>query len=257
MVYLISVCVSFASSLLTFFSGFGLGTLLTPMFAFFFPLPLAISLTALVHFLNNIFKLVLLKAYLKRKTILWFGLPAVGAAFLGAWFLERLSQLAPLFSYDFSGKTFVILPIKVIMALLIIFFTILELIPTKNQKPLSAIYLPIGGILSGFFGGLSGHQGALRSAFLIRAGLSKEEFLAAGVAIACLVDVTRLFVYAHYLRQAGTLENVSLLVFSTLAAFAGAYFGSQLLKKLTIRWIQNVVSIALCLFAIALGAGLI
>ena len=33
---------------------------------------------------------------------------------------------------------------------------------------------------SGFFGGLSGMQGALRSAFLARAGLSKEAFVASG-----------------------------------------------------------------------------
>jgi acyl-CoA reductase-like NAD-dependent aldehyde dehydrogenase len=42
-------------------------------------------------------------------------------------------------------------------------------------------YLPVGGLLSGFFGGLSGHQGALRSVFLLRAGLTKESFIATGV----------------------------------------------------------------------------
>lgn len=41
---------------LTLFSGFGLGTILMPVFALFFPLPLAISATAVVHFANNIFK---------------------------------------------------------------------------------------------------------------------------------------------------------------------------------------------------------
>ena len=41
---------------LTLFSGFGLGTVLMPVFALFFPLPLAIAATAVVHFANNIFK---------------------------------------------------------------------------------------------------------------------------------------------------------------------------------------------------------
>lgn len=41
-------------------------------------------------------------------------------------------------------------------------------------------WLPLGGLLSGFFGGLSGNQGALRSAFLLKAGLSKEAFIATG-----------------------------------------------------------------------------
>lgn len=47
--------VAFFASGLTFFSGFGLGTLLLPAFALFFPIEIAISLTAIVHFLNNIF----------------------------------------------------------------------------------------------------------------------------------------------------------------------------------------------------------
>jgi len=62
-------------------------------------------------------------------------------------------------------------------------------------------YLPLGGVLSGFFGGLSGHQGALRSAFLIRCGLSQEAFVATGIVAACLVDLARLAVYARHLAS--------------------------------------------------------
>ena len=57
-------------SALTLFSGFGLGTLLLPAFALFFPLELSVALTAVVHFLNNLFKLVLLGSHADRVTIL-------------------------------------------------------------------------------------------------------------------------------------------------------------------------------------------
>lgn len=50
---------AFLVAILTFFSGFGLGTILTPVFMIFFPVDLAIALTGVVHFFNNIFKLVL------------------------------------------------------------------------------------------------------------------------------------------------------------------------------------------------------
>ena len=50
---------AFLVALLTFFSGFGLGTILTPVFMLFFPVDLAIALTGVVHFFNNIFKLIL------------------------------------------------------------------------------------------------------------------------------------------------------------------------------------------------------
>ena len=61
--------------------------------------------------------------------------------------------------------------------------------------------LPLGGILSGFFGGLSGHQGALRSAFLIKAGLSKESFIVTGIVVSMFIDFTRLSVYASKITK--------------------------------------------------------
>lgn len=53
---LLIAVVAAGASLLTFFSGFGLGTMLLPVFLLFFPVDLAIAMTAVVHFLNNIFK---------------------------------------------------------------------------------------------------------------------------------------------------------------------------------------------------------
>ena len=82
---LIIICAaSLAVSALTFFSGFGLGTVLMPVFAVFFPINLAISLTAIVHVLNNLFKLVLVGRHINKQVALKFGIPAISAAFLGA-----------------------------------------------------------------------------------------------------------------------------------------------------------------------------
>ena len=50
-------------------------------------------------------------------------------------------------------------------------------------------------MLSVFFGGLSGHQGALRSLFLLRAGLPKEGCIATGIAASVLIDISRLSAY--------------------------------------------------------------
>jgi hypothetical protein len=55
--YLVVCSVALLASGLTFFSGFGLGTLLLPAFALFFPVEQAVALTAVVHFLNGLFKL--------------------------------------------------------------------------------------------------------------------------------------------------------------------------------------------------------
>jgi uncharacterized membrane protein YfcA len=60
-VKLLIVCVAaLLASALTLFSGFGLGTLLMPVVALFFPLELAIAMTAMVHLANTLFKIGLL-----------------------------------------------------------------------------------------------------------------------------------------------------------------------------------------------------
>ena len=77
MTELIILCAAaFLTSLLTFFSGFGLGTILLPVFAIFFPVEVAIAITGGVHFLNNLFKLSLVGLNAEKEVVLRFGIPA-------------------------------------------------------------------------------------------------------------------------------------------------------------------------------------
>jgi uncharacterized membrane protein YfcA len=87
--------------------------------------------------------------------------------------------------------------------------------------------------------------------------LSKEAYIATGVVIACLVDFTRLSVYASRFAATDLHENFALLIAATLAALAGAFTGNKLLKKITLRLIQILVAVMLILISIALGSGLI
>ena len=115
----------------------------------------------------------------------------------------------------------------------------------------------MGGFLSGFFGGLSGHQGALRSAFLIHAGLTKEAFIGTAVVISSFIDFTRLSVYSTQILNAGLMENLPMVLSATLAAMTGAFVGNKLLKKITFDLIHKIVAILLILVSVALGLGLI
>lgn len=254
---IIIAIVALLASALTFFSGFGLGTILLPVFAVFFPVDLAIALTAIVHFLNNVFKFFLTGKHIDKSVLLRFGIPSIFAAFIGALLLNYLTDLPALHRYQISGKLFEITPIKLIIALLLIFFALFDIIPKLKNLNFSKKYLPIGGLISGFFGGLSGHQGALRSAFLIRAGLKKETFIATGIAIACLIDVTRLSVYSKNIMKVHNDIDWKLVVIATLSAFIGAFFGNKILKKMTIGSVQTVVAVALIIFAVFLGLGII
>ncbi len=151
-----------------------------------------LAATAVVHGANNVLKASLLGRLAERKVVLRFGLPAVAAALVGAWVLGALSGFAPLTTYSLLGRTATVTPLKLVMALLMLFFAVLELHPRFEKLEFDRKYLPAGGLLSGFFGGLSGHQGALRSAFLAKVGISPEGFVGTNAVIGLLVDVTRL-----------------------------------------------------------------
>ncbi len=256
MEYLIICVGAVIASGLTLFSGFGLGTLLMPLFAIFFPIDVAVSFTAVVHLFNNLFKVVLLGKHADKTTVFRFGLPAILAALLGARGLLWLSDLQPLIRYELLDHHLQIMPVKLIVAILMIFFALLEVLPRFENISFEKNYLPVGGILSGFFGGLSGHQGALRSAFLIKCGLTKEGFIATGVVIACLVDVARISIYSSHFSLSGAGHN-ALLSAAILSAFLGAYIGNRLVKKVTMRSIQVIVAVMLSVIALSLGSGII
>lgn len=256
MILLIAI-VALLASLLTLFSGFGLGTILTPAFGLFFPLHVAVALTGIVHLLNNLFKLTLLGRHANWPMVLRFGIPSVIGGMGGAWLLSSLSNLDAWWHWQCCGNTFAVTPLKLIIAVLMIVFALMEIIPRLKTLNFAVRYLSFGGLLSGFFGGLSGHQGALRTAFLVNTGLNKEAFIATGVVIACLVDFTRLPVYFSRFSTANLVEQWPVLLVATLSAFAGAWLGNRYLKKMTLHTVQQFTAFMIIAIALLLGSGIL
>ncbi len=246
---------AFLASALTLLSGFGLGTLLMPVMALFLPVEVAVSVTAVVHLANNLFKLGLVGWQADRRVVLRFGVPAVLAAFAGAMTLGWLSHLPPLLEYQIAGHALAVMPVKLTVGLLILGFVIMELSPAVAAMRFDSRLLPVGGCVSGFFGGLSGNQGAFRSMFLLKAGLSKEQFIATGVVLAVIVDLARMPVYGVEFFKAGRQVDTMLVVTACLAAFAGSFLGSRLLKKLTICFLQIIVAVLLIVLALGFISG--
>lgn len=257
MSYFVICAVALLASGLTFFSGFGLGTLLLPAFALFFPIEQAVALTAVVHFLNGLFKLALVGRHANRGVVVRFGLPAIAASFLGAWVLLWLAEITTMFSYSAFGRVISVMPVKLVVGLLLLLFALLEVLPRFRTLSFGAQYMAVGGVLSGFFGGLSEMQGALRSAFLARAGLIKEAFVGTGVVVACLIDFSRLGIYSTSLINESAKVSYGLLIAAVLSAFTGAMLGNNSLKKLTMPGIQQIVAAMLFVVAVGLIAGLL
>jgi len=262
MEYIVICSVALVVAALTLFSGFGLGTLLMPAFALFFPIEMAIAATAVVHLANNIFKVILVGKGARWNVVVMFALPAAFFAALGAWLLGSISHSQPLVSYAIGGRICDITAVKLVIASLIFIFALVEFIPHVRFKSLDRRLVPLGGALSGFFGGLSGHQGALRTAVLIRLGLPKETFIGNMVVSAVVVDVFRIAVYGitFVSKDVAVLKEqgaAGLILAGIVAAFVGSFVGKRLLKKVTMRTIQILVGALLLFFSLALGAGII
>ena len=257
MAYLVISLAALIASGVTFFSGFGLGTLLLPAFALFVPVDQAIAMTAVVHLVNSLVKVALVGRQADRATIVRFGLPAIVAALAGAWLLGKLSVAEPLLEYQAFGRAFAVLPVKLAIGSLLAVFTAVEVLPWFRGLAFPPRLMPLGGLLSGFFGGLSGMQGALRAAFLARAGLTAESFVATSAVIACLVDITRLGVYAGKVAAVRSELDWPLLAAAVAAAVAGAIVGKRFLAGLKMETVQRIVAGLLVLVAAGLVSGLL
>lgn len=260
--YVVVGVVALAASSLTLFSGFGLGTLLLPAFAMVFPIEVAVSATAVVHLANNLFKLVLVGRNARARMVVAFGAPAAAAAFAGAWILRRLAARPALAEWSVAGRSFEITPTGILVGALVFAFAIAELRRAGAARGFAPRWIPVGGALSGLFGGLSGHQGVLRSAFLIRAGLTKEQYIGTGVACAVLVDVSRLSVYGpaffrRHFEVLGAGDGPALLALATSCAFAGAFVGARLMHKVTLDGVRRLVGALLLVMGAAMAVGLL
>ncbi|MCR9173576.1 MAG: sulfite exporter TauE/SafE family protein [bacterium] len=263
---IVAIAVVFASGL-TFFSGFGLGTIMLPVFSLFFDVSIAVGATAIVHLANNIFKFALVSKHIHFPTLLRFGIPAMIFGAIGGLLLKQIDGLPILLTYELNGSTFEITTVKVVIGILMIFFAIFDLSPRLSNIQVQPKHLPIGGVLSGFFGGVSGHQGAFRATFLTKVGLTKEQFIGTSNSVSLAVDLARLIAYfvpaaivtssSEIRFREAILDGQTLLIVGIVFAFLGTFLGKQLVKKTTIKGIQRTVGVLLIVMGVLMGFGLI
>ena len=185
------------------------------------------------------------------------GLPALLATVPGAWLLTVLAGQGGELPYSVAGYDLDTSPVKLMICGLMIAFAVVEWRGLTKRLPLTARHLPLGGVLSGFFGGLSGHQGAFRSAFLLQEGVERDGFIATNAAIASIVDVTRLVVYGLNISLLFTSVSPGVLVGATVAACAGVTVGKIFAKKVTISAINKLVAAMLLVLGLLLAMGVI
>ena len=216
---------------------------------------MTVAAVAPVHLFHNLGKFLLLRSHVDRVVLVQFGVPALLAVALGAWGLARLTDLPELGAWSLFGKTFSVCPLKLVIGLSLAVFSAWELF--GGGGGIRGVPLWAGGLASGLLGGLTGHQGAIRSAFFLGKNLPKETFIATGAAVACVVDFTRLAVYVQLFRSLGGSVPWPVIGAGIAGAAAGLWVGRKSLRHASVETFRRIIGVALLAFGLGLAAGVI
>jgi len=230
---IILALVSIIAGTIASVAGFGIGSLLTPLFALEQGISIAVVGVAVAHFIGTALRLFLLRKSINKQVLLTFGLTSAAGGIIGA-FLHNIFQNT---------------------VLTIVFGCLLLLTGISGLTGLSekvrfrgAIVWLLGGI-SGLFGGLVGNQGSIRSGALLGFNLDKDQFVSTATGIALMVDIARLPVYLA--GQWGILGSIreSILVM-TIGVITGTIAGRRLLEKIPDNIFKKAVSAVIFLIGI-------
>lgn len=247
--------VALGASLLTFLSGFGLGTVLMPALACFVAPEAAVALTAVVHLVANLLKVGLIGRAAHRPTLFAFGLPALAGGLMGGWLLQDWARGVEPIVWQLGSWTCWTYPAPLAIGLVMLVMAGVELHPRFAAWRPSSRWLPLGGLVSGLLGGVSGHQGAIRSACLAGlADLTPIAFAATGAVIACAVDLARLGAYGTSAWTSAT-AHIPLLATAVAAALLGTWLGARWIRKVTLPFVRRLVAVGVIMVAIRLITG--
>lgn len=215
-------------------SGFGIGSLLTPLLCLRLDLKVAVAAVSVPHFAATALRFWLLRSHVAWREILGFGIASAAGGLTGALLAGALQS--PVLSILFGG--------------LLVFAGISGLTGLSQRMQFGRKVSWIVGAASGFLGGLVGNQGGIRSAGLLGFGLRKEAFVASATAIGLVVDTARIPVYfATRFRE--ILELWPLLLSATAGAVLGTIAGSRVLKRIPEPLYRSVVSALILALGVA------
>ncbi len=219
-------------------SGFGIGSLLTPVLVFLVPLPTAhaVAVLAVPHALATAIRFTRLRRDVHRQTFREFGVASAIGGLAGAALQSQLASPV----------------LTVVLAALLILSGTAELLRKRVPLPRTTGWRLTGGVLSGFFGGLVGNQGGIRAAALLGFQLRPRELVATATASALLVDAARVPIY--FLSAGSVIVNaLSLLLVISAGVTVGTFIGVPILGRIPESAYRRLVGGLL----VALGTSLI
>jgi uncharacterized membrane protein YfcA len=210
-------------------SGFGIGSLLTPVLATAVGMKVAVAAVSLPHFVATCVRLWGLRKHVDRRVLFHFGILSAVGGMLGALFQSKSNSPA----------------LSLVFAALLLFAGVSGLAGWSERMHFGRGTAWLAGALSGFFGGIVGNQGGIRSAALMGFQLSKESLVATATATGVLVDTARMPVYLATQGRA-LIPVATYIVLATVGCLIGTFWGVRVLERIPPHWYKRVLSSLIC-----------
>lgn len=240
LIFIFITIVTIIANAIGIVSGFGTGTIMTPALLLFLPYTQALLLSTIIVWFHNVWKALLFKSHINWHLMLYFGVPGIITTYLGASLVGKL----------IGSECAMLLPVA--LGLILIAYVIFLFLMPNFRIVHDGIVAIIGGSLQGFFAGLFGIKGPVRTVFLAAFDLPKGEYIGTIGAISILVDSTRLITY-----WAQGLSLPQNLMWGLLIFIPASYLGSKLAQLLVHRIPQRYFRIIIALFLLAVGIYLV
>jgi len=206
-------------------AGFGIGSILTPLLALWVGTKLAVALVSIPHFIGTGLRFLVIRQYVDRHVLWSFGLTSAAGGLTGAILHIWLRSTA----------------LGYVLGALLVFAGITGITGIASRMRFGARTAWIAGALSGLFGGMVGNQGGIRSAALLGFSLQLEAFVATATAIALLIDVCRMPVYAA-LQFHSVVAAWPLTALATVGVVIGTLSGKWMLHRIPLNVFRAVVA---------------
>ena len=229
------VLVSFLAGMTASVAGFGIGSLLIPLVGVRTGTKIAIALVSLPHFLGTSVRFWLLKAKVNRKILIRFGLLSAVGGLVGA-------LLHTFFVSDV---------LRIVFSVMLIVAGTVGVLEISERLRFGKLAAAAAGLASGFFGGLVGEQGGIRSVALLNFDVEKEAFIATATATGLIVDAVRM--PAYFLTQPSQInEFLFLIALTSIPVVLGTLAGNVVLKRIPEASFKQIVSFLILVLGIFL-----